>query len=370
MLGTLLTIEAALHGKKCWWIAPSYSQGTVAWRELRRMCRAIPGVTVSVALRTLYTNAGGFMAVKSADRPDLLRGEGLDLAVLDEAAFMPREVWADVVRPALSDRLGRALIISTPHGRGWYHELYQRGRAGDPDFTSFHYPTSSNPFIDPREIAAARRELPARVFSQEYEAAFIEDGAGVFRGLADCTAGTPEPPLPGLPYVAGIDLARTHDYTCIVILDASRGHVVHLDRMNMLSWAAQRDRIGATLRKYDARALVDATGVGDPVVEEMRRTGLAVTGLRFDHANKVRLIEQLMLATENRTVTWPAEYETLTNEMAAYEASTTRSGLTSYNAPEGLHDDTVIGLALAMEAARKWGREPLDLQALADCLPI
>lgn len=72
---------------------------------------------------------------------------------------------------------------------------------------------------------------------------------------------------------------------------------------------------------------------GDPVVEALRDDELTCVAYRFDHANKTRLIESLMLATEKAEVTWPAELDTLTQEMEAYEAQRSPSGLTTYNAP-------------------------------------
>ncbi len=127
--------------------------------------------------RRILLPGGGEIVVKSADSPESLRGEGLDLVVLDEAAFIDSEVWTDAIRPALSDRKGGAVIISTPAGYNWFHEVFMRGQEARDDWQSWQYPTSDNPLIDAAEIEAARESLPARTFAQEYEAAFTADGA-------------------------------------------------------------------------------------------------------------------------------------------------------------------------------------------------
>jgi len=80
---------------------------------------------------------GGPIAIKSADAPESLRGEGLDLLVLDEAAYILPDVWDAALRPALSDRKGGAIFISTPAGYNWFHEVYTRGCEGRDDWQSW-----------------------------------------------------------------------------------------------------------------------------------------------------------------------------------------------------------------------------------------
>jgi hypothetical protein len=86
---------------------------------------------------------GGTVQVRSADNPDALRGEGLDFVVVDECAYVAEAAWQEALRPALSDRLGRAMFISTPAGRNWFWRHYQRGLEGG-DWQSWSFPTSDN----------------------------------------------------------------------------------------------------------------------------------------------------------------------------------------------------------------------------------
>lgn len=174
----MLSLKTALEiGGRCWWLAPSYPQSSAAWRELKALAAQIPERRVFEDGRRILLPGGGEIVVKSADSPESLRGEGLDLVVLDEAAYINGEVWTDAIRPALSDRRGGALIISTPAGYNWFHEAYERGQEGRSDWQSWQYPTSDNPLIDAEEIEAARESLPGRTFAQEYMAAFTADGA-------------------------------------------------------------------------------------------------------------------------------------------------------------------------------------------------
>ena len=180
-LGVTLCLAVALRGGRAWWVAPSYPIASVGWREIRRLARQVPGAVVREGDRQVLLLTGGWVQVRSADTVGGLRGEGLDFLVVDEAGWVRESAWTEELRPALTDRIGRALFISTPAGRNWFWELWQRGQQGqDPEWQSWRLPTASNPYIAPAEIEAARAGLPERVFRQEYEADFVEGAIGPY----------------------------------------------------------------------------------------------------------------------------------------------------------------------------------------------
>jgi len=145
----------------------------VGWRGIRQLAAQIPLTQVHKVRMLVTLPSGGTVQVRSADDPQSLRGEGLDFCVLDECAFMREEAWAEALRPALSDRQGGAMFISTPKGRNWFWRLYQRGQdEHETDWASWQRPTSENPYIAASEIADARHDLPERIFAQEYEGAW------------------------------------------------------------------------------------------------------------------------------------------------------------------------------------------------------
>lgn len=178
-LGSLLCIMTALDGGRAWWVAPTYPISNVGWRGIKGFALQIPGADINKSERLVTMPGGGTVQVKSAHNPDALRGEGLDKLVLDECAFMPEAAWVESLRPTLSDRQGRAVMISTPRGRDWFYKLWERGN--DPaqgEWASWQLPTSDNPYIAPEEIDAARLGLPDSTFRQEYLAEFM-----AFEGL-------------------------------------------------------------------------------------------------------------------------------------------------------------------------------------------
>jgi predicted phage terminase large subunit-like protein len=179
------------RGGRIWWVAPVYSQASGVWSALKRATaprsnreRSISETEIykSEVERTLWLPGGGSVSVKTADDPDNLRGYGLDGVVLDEAAFMKEETWSEVLRPALIDRGGWAIFISTPNGLNWFHKLFDDAPRR-PGWARWQQPTWANPRIPESEIENLRSDptFSSLTFQQEVEAKFVEAGAGMFR---------------------------------------------------------------------------------------------------------------------------------------------------------------------------------------------
>ncbi|MDQ7035040.1 MAG: hypothetical protein Q9P01_09440 [Anaerolineae bacterium] len=297
------------------------------------------------------------LAIRSTHYPDNLRGEGLDYAVLDEAAFMQPDVWSEVVRPMLLERKGGAMFLSTPFGCNWFWHLYQLGLDPDePDWVSFHFKSWDNPYVAYEEIEAIRRTTSERVFREEYEAAFIDDAGQVFRGIREVTTAPPDAVYnPSHRYLAGIDWGRESDYTAIVIIDATTRQMVALDRFNKIGWQAQRDRL-KLLASYWKPSVIwaEANSIGSPNIEALQNEGLPVRPFMTTARSKASLIEGLALAIERGDIgLLPSEV--LLNELASYTLERLAGGGYRYSAPSGLHDDTVIAAALSWYGVQHGG---------------
>ena len=341
-------IEHALVYKKTvnWWVAPTYQQSMIAYRLIENalLDSGIVLENIKSEKRILLMNGASIM-FKSADNFNALRGEGVDFLVIDEAATIQREAWEQALRPTLSDKNGKALIVGTPKGRNWFFELYARGN--DPEQTeykSFSFPTWTNPLIPQTEIDEVRRSLPSDVFRQEYEAQFLDDSAGVFRNIKNCISGDFEEPT-NKSYVIGWDIAKHTDFSVLICMD-NNNHVVSFDRFNQIDYTLQISRVVAMANKYRASVLMDSTGAGDPVLEQIKRQGISVEGYNLSNVSKQQLIEHLSVGIEQRLLTFP-QIDSLIHELQIYEYEITRAGNVRYNAPGGFHDDCVIALGLA-----------------------
>jgi hypothetical protein len=345
-----------------WWVAPTYRQARIAYRQIKQALRRVSQRSSETELRLELLNHA-VIECRSADNPDNLRGEGVHFLVMEEAAMMPAKVWFEILRPMLSDTNGRAVFISTPKGRNWFYTLFQRGLDPlEPEYASFHFPTSANPFIPPEEIEAARRDLPEAAFRQEYRAEFLEEQAGVFRNIPACISGpwTGEgtAPVAGHLYVLGWDPAKYQDFSVMTVMDATTMTVVDWYRTNQVDYAIQLQALDRLARRYEAMILMDRSGVGDPLFEAVQRRGYTVEGFVFTQASKKVLIEALQLGIEQGRLRFPA-IPILLKELGQFEYRLSPGRIITYSAPEGEHDDAVISLALAYYAAAR-PRVPLS----------
>lgn len=286
---------------------------------------------------------------------------GLDWSVCDEAAKeFPERSWTQELRPALSDREGEAMFISTPDGRGWFHDRFEYGRdESREEWQSWRWSTYENPHVDDEEIDSARGTMPERIFRQEYEAEFLDESGGVFSDL-DARLFTGDYDLnntPGdAPYAHGWDLARHEDYLVGIVLD-THGRVVHFERSQNDAWPQIQRRIEAAATEYDGVVAIDASR-DNKLVADLHDAGVPVEPVKFSPKRKRNLIEDLIARIENGELTAP-DLPQLRHELSIFEYDVTPSGTVRYDAPEGFHDDCVDALAMAADAMGTANRSTL-----------
>lgn len=351
-----MCMAVAALGGRAWWVAPSYPVASVGWRGIKHLALQFTGAEVRHVDRLIELPSGGTVQVRSADNPDSLRGEGLDFVVLDECAFIKEDAWREALRPALSDRQGKALFISTPAGRNWFYRLWHK-ELDDPTWKSWQFPTSSNPFIPQSEIDDARGDVPDRIFRQEYMAEFIQDGGGLIRGVrAAATATEQRAGIEGHEYVMGIDWGKHNDYTVISVIDATEKALVHMDRFSQIDYQTQLGRLdGLFIRFEPSQIVAERNAMGEPLIEQLQRQGYPVQAFTTTNASKAQAIDGLALAFERQDIRIVDE-PVLIAELEAFEPTRLPSGMLRYAAPEGMHDDCVISLALAWHGVtnRTW----------------
>ncbi len=346
---TALLYMTVWRRKRGWWLAPTAMMASQVWRDLKASLKRMPGIAISESERRLDLAAGGMIAVRSAHHPDNLRGEGLDLAVLDEAAFMTPRVWPEIVRPMLTTTRGGALFLSTPFGRNWFWELFKLGLDSEADdWMSFQFASASNPLIALEELASIRRQTTELVWRREYLAQFSDESGQVFRGIrAAVIPGRLAAPEAGHVYVAGVDWGRHHDFTVIAVIDASTRRMVALDRFNNIGWSLQRGRLKALAEHWKPQLIwAEANSIGAPNIEALQDEGLPMRSFLTTAKSKSPLIESLALAIE-RGLLGLLDDPALLGELASFSLERLPGGGYRYGAPPGGHDDTVIATALA-----------------------
>ena len=329
-------------GRNYWWVAPIYAQAKIAYRRLKR---AIPRsiYTSNESELTVTLVNGAVIWFKGAEKADSLYGEDVYAAVIDEASRVKEDSWF-AVRSTITATQGPLRIIGNVKGRkNWAYHLARRAESGEPGMHYAKltaYDAIAGGVLDAGEIEDAKRTLPAHVFRELYLAEPSDDGGNPF-GLAAIRANV-GPLSDADPHVAGIDLAKSVDWTVYLALDRA-GQTCRFDRWQG-PWQATIPRL-ATINGQ-TRALVDSTGVGDPVLESLQREQHGTfEGFTFSAPAKQRLMEGLTVAIQQGDITYPDG--PIVAELETFEYKYTRTGV-RYSAPSGLHDDCVMALGLAV----------------------
>lgn len=326
-------ITESLKGHQVAYITPTYN---LAKTFFDKLAKAVPFPANRSEL-TISLPTKGSIQFFTGERLDNLRGRKFHLVVVDEASFIPNleDGWLNSIRPTLTDYIGRALFLSTPKGKNYFYSLFMKG--GEQDWEAFRFTTYDNPFINKTEIDDAKTQLPEAVFEQEYMANPMENAANPFGSafIQQCTY----PMSTETPAVYGIDLAKSTDWTVIIGMDRM-GAVCYFDRFQN-DWRTTKQKIKLLPK---APILIDSTGVGDPITEEMQHDGLEVTGFKFSQTSKQQLMEGLQAAIHQRKITFPSGIITQELEIFEYQY---HSGGVRYSAPSGFHDDCCMALALA-----------------------
>lgn len=343
-------IEAAQKPNQVvWWVANTYRNVARGYKEVVRqlppsmLAKAAPSYTSN----TLYLQLanGSVIEFYSGGSPDALAGEGVDFMVVDEGALIPDQVWNQMLRATLMDKGGRAIIISTPRGHNWFWKLYNMGlNQSLGEYAAWHFPQTSNPYVPLSETEAVKAELPEMIFRQEIMAEFLAAGASIFgTGLDKEGAVLSMLADPRGHLFMGIDLAKKDDFTVISACNEDR-LPVYREKFNDISWPAQRTRIHEAVDFLRGQpgvrsvtALMDTTGLGDVVYDDLTDEGLDIIPIKFTNEWKDMAVRLLAADLEQSKAHILDEQ---LPEFSSYAMTMTPAGRYKYEAATG-HDDEV-----------------------------
>lgn len=329
-------------GQNFWWVAPIFPQAKIAFRRLKK---GLPSglFKANETELTITLANGAIIWFKGGDKPDSLYGEDVYAAVIDEASRVKEDAF-HAVRSTLTATQGAVRIIGNVKGRkNWFYQMARKAEAGEPNMAYSRllaYDAVEAGVLAADEVADAKRVLPDAVFKELYLAEPSDDGGNPFgiRAISECVK-----PLSNLPPVCwGWDLAKSRDWCVGIALDKN-GDVCRFERFQK-PW---QDTI-AYIKKVTGAvpALVDSTGVGDPVLESLQAgSGSNFEGFKFTSSSKQQLMEGLAVAIQQKQTGYPEGV--IVSELEQFEYEYTRTGV-RYSAPQGFHDDCVCSLALAV----------------------
>ena len=350
----------AKHGGAYWWVAPVYQQSKMAMERVRKwMLQADPKKSIWSSHDTdmwIQLPSGCRIWFRSADDPDNLYGEDVRAAVIDEATRCKEAAW-HAVRSTLTATRGQVRIIGNVRGRkNWVHQMAMRADGVD---IAYHKLTAwdavEGGILQREEIESAKRDLPDHVFRELYLAEPADDGGNPFGipAIARCVTTLSTDPVAAW----GVDLAKSHDWTVAIGLDTDC-RVVEIHRWQS-DWGQTRRRLVDIIG--DNPALIDSTGVGDPIVEELQRSLPCVESFKFTSQSKQQLMEGLAAKIQTGGIGFPDGW--LRDELDLFEFEYSRAGV-KYSAPSGVHDDGVCALALAVRNLSTASQNTLEVRII------
>lgn len=349
MLGINQMLYWAINHKGCniAWVTPIYKQSKKVFDEME-------GVTARSGLfqynrsDLTITGLGSKIQFFSGERPDNIRGNTFDYLIIDEYAFTRAELWSEVLSATVLVKGKKVIFISTPKGKNHFYKMSLQPNY-DERYKYFHYTSFDNPMIDPNDLEERKRNLPSHIFEQEYLAKFIDNASGLFKNVDQSVfEGTENK---GNLY-GGLDIGRADDYTVLTILN-SNYEMIYVNRWRHLEWSKIIDEVSEVIKHYNAKVMVEVNNQGDVFFEMLQnRIYNYVEPYVTSVKSKPIMIEDLSVLFENKEIK-VLNQNWLIDELNAftyvYNEKTRR---VQYGAPQGVHDDGVMSLALAVQSIK------------------
>jgi hypothetical protein len=336
-------------------VSPVFSQSKKSFMDLAKAAGPNnPLIATSNASELIMTfKSGSVIRMLSAESGQNLRGFTVSgLLVIDEAAFIPEDVWTTILRPTTLIRCKKVLFISTPNGTNWFHKIFEWGQ--DPeyvDWASYRITSYDNPYLDLDTLELARKTLPEKSFLQEYLGVFLQGGGNVFAGFGQCASleSLQTKPEQGKRYYAGLDLAVANDYTVLTVFNQD-GDLVDFYRKNKTSWEEIIGEVTERINHWKCYTVVEKNSIGSVVAEQLAKAcPNLIEAFTTTNASKKDIIENLKLSFSDKLIRIPKKdvLSVMHMELGIFAYKMLPSGLISYSAPSGASDDIVMSLAFA-----------------------
>lgn len=333
-----IIIDDILKGRKVAHMEPTYKMLSDVWRDIKRLLGPIITKSDGTEMRMEFLT-GATLDFWSLENYDSIRGRKYHLVVINEAAMFRNleDAWTQVIRPTLTDYIGRAMFLSTPKGDNYFKKLCDRGSSNSlKEWSHFKFTSYDNPKIESTEIDSAKKEIPEITFRQEYLAEFVTGQGTILKSSQIKSFNKNTINVNKLQIVMSVDLAisqkTTADYSAIVVLgrDKVNGNIYVLD---VYRAKIQFNDIIEAIKKYAEKWNPTVVGIESVqaqayVVQELvRTTKLNIKAIRPDR-DKITRFQAIQVRFENGLVFIEDDIiDDYTRELLAF--------------PLGEHDDMV-----------------------------
>lgn len=346
-----------------YYFLPTYRQAkSVVWDSLIKEHVPMEIVDkINDSELAVYYKNGSIQRFAGCEDIDKHRGINPIDVVFDEYSEMNEEMWTTIIQPILRENKGTATFVFTPKGKNHSWKLTEMAKQNPEEwFISIKGVKDTNVFGQ-EELDEIRRNTPQSVYEQEYECAFLEGASQFFKRIRTCVYPSSTPLPEQGDFQLGVDLAKYNDWTVLTPFSLNHFIVYPQERFNQVDYNLQKAKIEACARRFsDALVVPDSTGVGDPIVEDLKARGLRICndgqGFKFTETSRMNLLNNLAILLEQNKIRIPDD-EGLIAELESFQYSMAENGKIKVKCPDGLHDDRVMSLALAVYEVR----EPLRI---------
>ena len=264
-------------GETFFYCAPTYRMAKdIAWKTIKQLVPQAWVKSKNESDLKIELRNGSMIELKGTENAMALRGRSLSGCVLDEAAFMDAGVWFEVLRPALADKQGWALFISTPEGTAsWFYDLWCYAGEVANDWQRWSYTTIEGGNVPPEEVEAARSQLDPRTFRQEFEASFENLSGLVAINFSEANITPTAEDIPKLPLWVGLDFNVDN---MSAVCGVRVGEELHIFKELLLVNATTWDMADELIHHFGLERRIDVCP--DPTGAARKTAGVGLT----DHA--------------------------------------------------------------------------------------
>lgn len=349
-INQLLYWSINFKGSNIAWVTPIYKQGKKVFDEIKKSTQS-SGLFSYDASELTIKGFGSTISFFSGERPDNIRGNTFDFLIIDEFAFTRENLWDEVLSATVLVKGKKVIFISTPKGKNHFYRLSLQHNYDD-RYKYFHFTSYDSPFINHLDLEERKRSLPAHIFRQEYLAEFLDNGSGLFINIRDVIS----EPSKETKLFGGLDIGRADDYTVLTVVD-DNNKMVYCERWRQDEWTRIIEKVAFKIKQYNCKTYVEVNNQGDVFYEMLKqKVGNLIHPFVTTSKTKPIMIEDLAVLFEQKDISildLPWLVDELESFTYIYNPNTRN---VQYSAPQGIHDDGVISLALAAQAKKHLGK--------------
>lgn len=346
-------------------ISPSLRQSMIMFDKILTFTHSNPLLRKSITRKTRtiiqLTNNSTIIALPCSEH--MLRGYTANLAICDEASFIPETIITEILYPMLSTTKGTAILLSTPWDKN--HFFYKAFL--NPAYSTHKVQSQENPLIPHAFLQEMQQNMTTEAYKREYLAEFTEAAASYFPQelIRQCIEHaqhlnlepytTLEQQIPKNEYYAGLDLGKLQDHSALAIIQREKDTLKLVYTHEFPLETPYTQVIAHTTRANTQfklqKLLADQTGIGEPILENLQTEGTPAQGATLTQDTKAEILTHLKLTMQQNRLALPYD-KRLCQQINDQQYAYTRNGKLSFNHPPNTHDDQLWALSLAVYAAK------------------